>query len=142
MKHVKFYARGDFGSIEQQQWVLKGYLETMDNVVLVDTYEDVNQSANNVNRPGLNKMLNELEKGDVVLVSSLDRLARNIEHFNEIEEKINAVDGTLISAAFGSEVTNRLSLSIFKAFIEIFDNNDIADYVKNKNKEEEQENDK
>lgn len=142
MKHVKFYARGDFGSIEQQQWVLKGYLETMDNVVLVDTYEDVNQSANNVNRPGLNKMLNELEKGDVVLVSSLDRLARNIEHFNEIEEKIKAVDGTLISAAFGSEVTNRLSLSIFKAFIEIFDNNDIADYVKNKNKEEEQENDK
>lgn len=122
MRHVKFYARGDFGSIEQQQWVLKGYLETMDNVILVDTYEDVNQSANNVHRPGLNKMLNELEKGDVVLVSSLDRLARNIEHFNEIEEKINAVDGTLISAAFGSEVTNLLSLSMFKAFIQIFDN--------------------
>lgn len=122
MRHVKFYARGDFGSIEQQQWVLKGYLETMDNVILVDTYEDVNQSANNINRPGLNKMLNELEEGDVVLVTSFDRLSRNIEHFNEIEEKIKAVDGTLISAAFGSEVTNRLSLSIFKAFIELFDN--------------------
>lgn len=122
MRQVKFYVRGNFESVEQQQEQLNEYYKKMDNAMFGDIYIDLNESGINKDRLELNKMLNELEKDDIVLVTSLNKLSRNVEHFYEIEERIKAVNGTLICTDFGSEVTNRLSLSMFKTFIQIFDN--------------------
>ena len=46
-------------------------------------------SGKNKNRPELQRMLNDLQEGDTVVVKSLDRLSRSTKDMLEIVEEIN-----------------------------------------------------
>ena len=50
-------------------------------------------------RPALERMLDELREGDIVVVTRLDRLARSTAHLLEIAERLRAADAGLRSLA-------------------------------------------
>lgn len=82
-----------------QEEKLQSYCETM-GWELVKTYTDKGYSKNNLDRPAIQEMINEIKKGtvDTVLVCSLDRLSRRgtniISIVDEVFEKNNV---TLVS---------------------------------------------
>ena len=62
------------------------------------TYEEKVSGARR-DRPALERMLEELREGDVVVVTRLDRLARSTAHLLEIAERLRAADAGLRSLA-------------------------------------------
>ena len=62
------------------------------------TYEEKVSGAKR-NRPALERMLNDLRAGDVVVVTRLDRLARSTAHLLEIAERLRGADAGLKSLA-------------------------------------------
>lgn len=78
---------------ERQDYLLeqKGY--TKDNSLF---YEET-FSGKTKNRPMLNKLLSELQKGDVLVVTDLSRLARSVKDLWVISDELLSKGATLIS---------------------------------------------
>lgn len=76
------YVRVSSADQNTQRQDFKGY--TIDRV-----YEE-KASAKDANRPELQKMLSELNKGDTVLVHSLDRLARSLTDLRNLTDEMNS----------------------------------------------------
>lgn len=78
---------------ERQDYLLeqKGY--TKDNSLF---YEET-FSGKTKNRPILNKLLSELQKGDVLVVTDLSRLARSVKDLWIISDELLSKGATLIS---------------------------------------------
>lgn len=69
-------------------------------------------------RPYLEAAIRELEKGDVLVVTKLDRLARNVHHLCEIVERIKAKGASLRILAMGLDTgtpTGTLMLNVLGA---------------------------
>lgn len=64
-------------SIEEQIKRLNTFCEVQDWLVYKE-YIDAGFSGGNTNRPGLNELMNDLDKIDLVLVYKLDRLTRSV----------------------------------------------------------------
>ena len=73
-------------------------------------------------RPELDRMLDQLRAGDVVVVSRLDRLARSTRHLLEIAEQLKAVDAGLRSLdepwADTTSPSGRMVLTVFAGIAE------------------------
>jgi DNA invertase Pin-like site-specific DNA recombinase len=59
-------------------------------------YEDKESGANE-DRPALNKMLLDLQKGDVVVITRADRLSRSLKHFVKVTEYIHDVGAEIMA---------------------------------------------
>lgn len=69
-------------------------------------------------RPVLEKLLLGLKRGDVLIVTKLDRLARNVGHLSEIVERIEKVGASLRILALGMDTatpTGKLMLNVLGA---------------------------
>jgi len=69
-------------------------------------------------RPGLETVLGQLQKGDTLVVTKLDRLARNVAHLCEIVERIKARGASLRILAMGLDTgtpTGTLMLNVLGA---------------------------
>ena len=66
-------------SLENQQLIIQDYLADKPEFKIVGTYTDNGLSGLNYNRPGFQRMLEEIEAGriDCVIVKDLSRLGRN-----------------------------------------------------------------
>lgn len=93
MKKLYLRVSTDIQSNDRQEYLLKekGYVFS-DCIV----YEE-KISGKTKNRPMLIKMLSELEKGDVVVISDLSRLARSVKDLWYITDEISLKGATLIS---------------------------------------------
>lgn len=73
-------------------------------------------------RPELDRMLDQLRAGDVVVVSRLDRLARSTRHLLEIAEQLRKVDAGLRSLyepwADTTSPAGRMVLTVFAGIAE------------------------
>ena len=76
-------------SITSQKALLNEFIEEHDDLIIYDTYVDDGYTGTDFNRPGFQRLLEDMRKGDIncVLVKDLSRLGRNyIEVGNYIEQ--------------------------------------------------------
>lgn len=76
-------------SITSQKALLNEFIEEYDDMIVYDTYVDDGYTGTDFNRPGFQKLLEDMRKGYIncVLVKDLSRLGRNyIEVGNYIEQ--------------------------------------------------------
>ncbi len=76
-------------SIGTQMCLIRQYVEQQSDMIISREYEDVNQTGTNFERPGFNRMLEDIraKKIDCVVVKDLSRFARNyIEAGSYLEE--------------------------------------------------------
>lgn len=73
-------------SLDAQRDRLKNYCNSQDDWNIVDWYIDEGESAKDLNRPGMQRMLRDAESGliDVVLVYKLDRLTRSVKDLHKL----------------------------------------------------------
>lgn len=64
---------------------------------LVDMYTDEGYTAGNMKRPGLLRMLDDLDKLDVIVFTRLDRFSRNVLEANKMLEMLREHNVNLIS---------------------------------------------
>jgi len=76
-------------SITSQKVLLNEFIEEHDDLIVYDTYVDDGYTGTDFNRPGFQRLLEDMRKGNIncVLVKDLSRLGRNyIEVGNYIEQ--------------------------------------------------------
>src|SRR5947209_965803 len=85
-------------SLAAQESKLRAYAVATD-LELVDVVVDAGQSARDLDRPGLARMLTMLDAGDVdgVLVAKLDRLTRSVRDLADLVERYFAKRAALLS---------------------------------------------
>lgn len=64
-------------STKDQEVMLRNYCEKQGYSIVGDVYEDNGFSAGSLKRPALQRLLDDLKEGEVVMVTRLDRLSRN-----------------------------------------------------------------
>ena len=118
-QQIKFYARGNCGIVINQMEVLNKHFNQIENGVLMNVYIDINKGDLDENRSGLNNMLNEIEEGDIILVSSFNRLSRSNVKFFEIKTEIEKKGGILESIdSYDSNPTSKFTMLIMQKFYE------------------------
>ena len=88
----------DGTSLDVQQERLEAYAKAQGWEV-VEVYEDAGISAKDTNRPDLQRMLKDAEKGkfDVILVYKLDRLSRSVSDFHQLTNFLDQHKVALVS---------------------------------------------
>ena len=93
----------------------------MDSLQVDEIYID-RTSGKNTNRPELTKMMDYVRRGDVVIVESISRFARNTKDLLELIEKLTAKGVEFISkkeAIDTTTPTGKFMLTIFGAVAEL-----------------------
>ena len=86
-----------------------------------EVYVD-HMSGKNVNRPELQKMIEYVRKGDIVIVESISRFARNTRDLLELVEQLTAKDVEFVSrkeAIDTTTPTGKFMLTVFGAVAEL-----------------------
>ncbi|MCI9038955.1 MAG: recombinase family protein [Clostridia bacterium] len=81
--------KSESNSITSQKALLSEFIEEHDDLIVYDTYVDDGYTGTDFNRPGFQRLLEDMRKGNIncVLVKDLSRLGRNyIEVGNYIEQ--------------------------------------------------------
>jgi len=95
----------------------------LDGIKLDECFTDY-ASGKNVNRPQLNEMIKYVRNGDIVLIHSMDRLARNLDDLRRIIKEVTAKQAQIRFVKEGLEFTgsnspmSNLMLSLMGAFAE------------------------
>ena len=103
-------------SLEAQEAKIRAQAAVSD-IFIDDIVSDAGKTAKNIQRPGLERVMNEIKAGrvDVVIVQKLDRLTRSIRDFNMLLELFAAHNTRLISVNESLDTTSavgRLVLNI------------------------------
>ena len=92
------------GSIESQQHRIKSFidikrLQEKDWGKVVDTYIDDGYSAKSTNRPAYQRMIRDLKLGKInlILITDLSRLSRNISDFCELYKELGKYKANFLS---------------------------------------------
>ena len=94
-QQYKFYVRGSHESAIYQIRKLSDFYEKLDNSILMNVYADTRENTR-VNQLELEDLLNGLEKGEIILVTRLDRLSRNVDELHKILKRIEEAGVELI----------------------------------------------
>lgn len=81
--------KSESNSITSQKTLLNEFIEEHDDLIVYDTYVDDGYTGTDFNRPGFQRLLEDMRNGNIncVLVKDLSRLGRNyIEVGNYIEQ--------------------------------------------------------
>ena len=81
-------ARAEYNTLDSQRDYISGYIRTVHpEWELAEWYEDPGYSGKDTNRPGLQSLLRDLERGkfDVVVVYKLDRITRSLADFFDLD---------------------------------------------------------
>jgi site-specific DNA recombinase len=86
-------------SLSSQQERLQAWATTQGDVELVDIVTDAGESARNLDRPGVARVLGMIDSRavDVVLVVKLDRLTRSTRDLGDLLDRLQAADVALVS---------------------------------------------
>lgn len=81
----------DFNSLDAQREACQSYIDSMKSegwIALEQTYEDAAISGGTVDRPALQRLIEDIENGlvDAVVVVKLDRLSRSLSQFLQLME--------------------------------------------------------
>ncbi|MCD6134364.1 MAG: recombinase family protein [Candidatus Omnitrophica bacterium] len=128
-----------FGSIENQRQAILDFIASHKHegwIALPDRYEDNGYTGANTNRPGLEKLLNDIKerKINMVIVYKLDRLSRSLVDFVgllKVFEAYNVTFASVTQPIDTSSSTGKLMLHILSSFAE-FERELISERTKDK----------
>lgn len=76
-------------SLDAQEKRLKNYCSLRNDWEVVEVYRDEGYSGTNTGRPEYQRMLEEIDRWDTILVLKMDRIHRNSVHFAEMMDFLN-----------------------------------------------------
>lgn len=120
---AKIYVRGNEPlDIEMQILDCKEYAENKGYEV-GEIYIDEKKTGSNMNREGLQTMLNDLVDGDVVLVAKPEKLSRNVEDFLHIGKTIENKGAKLTISNIDNDAVAKFYKTLLYAIAELFEEN-------------------
>ncbi len=113
-----------FNSLHAQREACEAYVKSQVGEgwrILPTIYDDGGFSGGNINRPGLAKLLEEVDAGriDIVVVYKVDRLTRSLADFAKIVERLDAAGASFVSVTQAFNTTTsmgRLTLNVLLSF--------------------------
>lgn len=129
----------EFNSLHAQREACEAYVASQRHegwIALAEHYDDPGFSGGNIERPGLQKLMRDIERGriDCVVFYKLDRLSRSLMDFARLAEFFERHKVTFVSITqqFSSTTAmGRLTLNILLSFAE-FERAIIAERVRDK----------
>ena len=114
----------NFNSLDAQREACAAYILSQAGegwVALKDQYDDGGFSGGNMERPGLKRLLADIEAGriDVVVVYKVDRLTRALSDFSRIIETLDKSGASFVSITQSFNTTTsmgRLTLNVLLSF--------------------------
>jgi site-specific DNA recombinase len=129
----------EFNTLEAQRESAEAYVQSQRHAgwtALAERYDDGGYTGANLERPGLRRLLVDIEAGriDCVLVYKVDRLSRSLLDFARLMEILERCNVSLVSITQPLNTTGslgRLTLNILLSFAE-FERSMIADRTRDK----------
>jgi len=114
----------DFNSLDAQRLAAEAYVQSQVGegwTLLPELYDDGGFSGGNMERPGLKRLLADIEAGmiDVVVVYKIDRLTRSLADFARIVEIFEKAEVSFVSVTQSFNTTSsmgRLMLNVLLSF--------------------------
>jgi len=114
----------EFNSLHAQREACESYISSQRSegwVLVRDQYDDGGISGGTLERPGLKRLLEDIEDGliDVVVVYKIDRLSRSLMDFSKLVEVFDRNGVTFVSVTQSFNTTTsmgRLTLNILLSF--------------------------
>ncbi len=129
----------EFNSLHAQREACQAYIASQRSegwVLVRDQYDDGGISGGTLERPGLKRLLADVEDGlvDVVVVYKIDRLSRSLMDFSKLVETFDRNDVTFVSVTQSFNTTTsmgRLTLNILLSFAQ-FEREVTAERIRDK----------
>ena len=129
----------DFNSLHAQREACEAYITSQRSegwALLRDQYDDGGISGGTLERPGLKRLLADIEDGlvDVVVVYKIDRLSRSLMDFSKLVEVFDRHGVTFVSVTQSFNTTTsmgRLTLNILLSFAQ-FEREVTAERIRDK----------
>jgi DNA invertase Pin-like site-specific DNA recombinase len=129
----------EFNSLHAQREACESYIASQRSegwVLVRDQYDDGGISGGTLERPGLKRMLADIEDGlvDVVVVYKIDRLSRSLMDFSKLIEVFDRNGVTFVSVTQSFNTTTsmgRLTLNILLSFAQ-FEREVTAERIRDK----------
>jgi len=114
----------EFNSLHAQREACEAFIASQRNegwVLVRDQYDDGGVSGGTLERPGLQRLLSDIEDGlvDVVVVYKIDRLSRSLMDFAKLVEVFDRNEVTFVSVTQSFNTTTsmgRLTLNVLLSF--------------------------
>jgi DNA invertase Pin-like site-specific DNA recombinase len=114
----------EFNSLDAQREACAAYITSQRHEgwqALPETYDDGGYSGGNINRPGLQRLLKDIQAGkvDVIVVYKIDRLTRSLADFAKMVELLDAQKSSFVSVTQQFNTTTsmgRLTLNVLLSF--------------------------
>ncbi len=94
-------------SLAAQEERLRAYCQAR-GWEIAGTYRDDGHSGRNVRRPAYQKMMEERDRWDTILVLKMDRIHRNSRHFMEMMEDLGRAEKDFVSATESLDTTTAM----------------------------------
>ena len=129
----------EFNSLDAQHEAALAYIESQKHegwLLVADPYDDGGFSGGSMDRPGLQRLLRDVECGriDVIVVYTVDRLSRALGDFARIVEMFDRCDVSFVSVTQQFNTTTsmgRLTLNILLSFAQ-FEREVIGERIRDK----------
>jgi len=129
----------EYNSLDAQRDACEAYVASQRAegwLLLRDRYDDGGFSGGTLERPGLKRLLADIEAGrvDVVVVYKIDRLSRSLSDFSKLVEVFDRHDVTFVSVTQSFNTTTsmgRLTLNILLSFAQ-FEREVIGERIRDK----------
>lgn len=129
----------DFNSLAAQREAAEAYIISQKSqgwVLVNDSYDDGGISGGTMERPALQKLLEDVEKGrvDIIIVYKVDRLTRSLSDFARIIDLLDAADASFVSVTQQFNTTDsmgRLTLNVLLSFAQ-FEREVTAERIRDK----------
>lgn len=113
-----------FNSLHAQREVCEAYIRSQASEgwkVLSAVYDDGGFSGGNVERPGLRRLLEDIDAGlvDTIVVYKIDRLTRSLADFARIVDRLDSAQASFVSVTQSFNTTTsmgRLTLNVLLSF--------------------------
>src|SRR6218665_2184256 len=114
----------EFNSLDAQREACAAYVLSQKHEgwsLLPDYYDDGGYSGGNMDRPGLKRLLADVQAGkvDVIVVYKVDRLTRALSDFSKIVDVLDAAGASFVSVTQAFNTTTsmgRLTLNVLLSF--------------------------
>jgi site-specific DNA recombinase len=129
----------EFNSLDAQREACEAYIASQRSegwVLVRDRYDDGGISGGTLDRPGLQRLLADIEDGlvDVVVVYKIDRLSRSLMDFSKLVEVFDRNGVTFVSVTQSFNTTTsmgRLTLNVLLSFAQ-FEREVTAERIRDK----------